>query len=175
MSTRPIMMSLDTLALPQLRDLMAARVSDLPRDQHALMSAWGGPPQVASCYYYATASTIQVYGFTIWAPPGVTEVGIGVLMSGNGTLEFNSAFDTWGSRFTSAVVYGDEPSMETATRAYNGTVLTASSSNDAYGRALTVRTAAEWGFQDVDLTVTITPSPELYIYEMSFVPLHVPR
>lgn len=174
MSTRPIMLSLDTLAIPYIRDMSAARGSDLPRDQHALMTRFGAPEQVRACYLYATASTPVTYYPSLRVMPGVTDVGVGILVSGTGTVAFTvSGVDATGSSFRSAVMYDTTPSLEEAARLYNGTALPTTES--AAGRALTVRTSVLWECTDVELTVTITPDPKLYIYEMSFVPLHVPR
>lgn len=170
MSTRPILMSLDTLPLPTLRDMMAARSSDLPRDQHALMSAYGGPEQVRGCYLFATASTIATYTMSLRVAPGVTVVGIGILISGNGTASFTTAAGG-SSTFMSAVAYADEPSPENASRLFGGIQV----AGDGEGNALAVRSSVAWDWTSVDITLTLTPNHELYVYELSFVPVHVPR
>lgn len=172
MSTRPILLSLDTLALPQVRDLAAARAADLPRDQHALMSAFGGPAQTRSVTFTATSSTLATYYPSWRVPPGVTDVGIGIRASGNGVVTVQPAADAIGTSFIVSVVFDGDPTVDAATRMYNGSVLPGVS---VVGRAVTALAAPVWEFTSVEFVLTIDPAPTLYVYELSFVPIHIPR
>lgn len=172
MTTRPISISLDTAAVAGIRDLAPARASDLPRDQHALMSAWGGPEQARACYYTALAGVTTTYYPSVRVPPGVTEMGVEVLMSGTGRVLITSPADATGSLLLSAVTYDDTSSLENASRLYAGTV----SDYSSPGRALTVRSAVAWTWETVQLEMIINPNGfDVVIYGLSFVPIHIPR
>lgn len=174
MSTRPVNISLDLADVSEIRDMREARASDLPRDQHALMSSWGGPEQARSVYYTSTGGTTTTYYPSARVPPGVTDVGIEILVSGSASILITSAVDAVGSLFTSAVTYADTPTSESATRIYNSGT---DSSQGAPGRALTVRSAVAWTWETVQLTLVIDPlsAEDVVIYGLSVVPLHIPR
>lgn len=175
MSTRPRPGSLDTAALAGLADLAIARAATIPREQHQLMSEGGAPEQVRAVYWVTTGGTAATYYPSLRVPPGVTEVDIEVVLSGNGLVLFTSSVDTVGCEFSSQVVYYDGPSIELATtQRTNGAV---DSTNGARGRALTVRTSAVWEWTDVQLTAVITPvaGMGLEVYVVSYAPIHIPR
>lgn len=175
MTTRPRAGSLDTMDVSQLQDMVRARASTLPREQHQLMSQGGAPEQAKGVWWRASGATPVTYSPSYRAPPGVTEVDITICASGNGTILFTTPVDAVGTEFAYAVVYRDGPSMELARESSTNGVV--DDSNGPRGRALTVRSSAVWEHTDVQLTVVLQSASgqELEVYWVSYAPIHVPR
>lgn len=172
MSVRPWFHPLDRADVRELADLHTARALDLPREQHALMSGYGGPGQGRSCYITATTT------ISYRVPPGVTEVDVEAWIAADGTNDdsnvvFTSSVDATGTKFN--LVGGNETDVSSATRYQTGGPL-ASSYGAQSGRALTVRSAVAWTWADVDVTVTITAvGTDVVIYALAFKPVHAFR
>lgn len=175
MTTRPQFISLDTRDLAQIVDLAPARASDLPREQHALMSGYGGPEKARSCYYATSAVAPATYTLSERVPPGVTELDVEIAVAGNGTIVFTTSADAVGTNFrVSAVVYDGAPSPDVAVSLRSGGVV--DSTNGPAGRALTVRASSSWSFDWVDIVMVLTPEvSDLTVYAIGFAPVHVPR
>ena len=171
MTTRPRGDVLDMVTPQELVDMAIARASDLPREQHALMSAGGAPEQTRSVWYEATGGTPQTYNPSVRVPPGVTAMDVEILLSGNGTVEITSpAGDTL---FRTNVVYDSAPTPDHGVQLRTDGVT--ETGYDTEGTALVVLSAVAWEETDVDLTVVVTPDEKLTVYYLSFAPIHVPR
>lgn len=173
MSTRPRFESLDIASTEPLRDLAPARASELPRQQHALMSAWGGPPQCRSCVLTSTGAILSV-GISYRVPPGVTEVDIAALMCGDGTILFTSPVDAVGAQLRANGQTADL--LEHATWKSTGGTLDPDNGAES-GRALIVRTSAAWEWTDVVITTALdaSASDDLYLFALTFSPIHISR
>ena len=175
MSTRPRYNALDTDSVEQLRDLAIARVTLLQSgEQHALMSGYGGPEQCFGVYWVASGGVAATYTPYCRVPPGVTEIAIEIVASGNGTIVFTSTADATGSEFVEAVVFDGTPTMDQASRTRaNGS----SDATEPAGRRLIVRTSVAWTWTDVQLTVVLDPTStfDLEVYEVIYAPVHIPR
>lgn len=175
MTTRPRFESLDLADTSRLRDLAPARASELPRQQHALMSEWGGPPQMRSVYLDALSGAVYTDVISYRVPPGVTEVDVHALMYGSGTALFTTSSDSTGTRFRSLGSTGTGM-LEAAEWKMTGGTLSADNGAES-GRALIVRSAVAWEWTDVDITVVVdaTAGRDLYVFGLVFSPIHIPR
>jgi len=150
----PVSIPLHTLADATLVDFVPAVIS-LPsvaaRRQHALATAYGGPPVFISCD--VPVSTTQE--MTILVPPNVTEVYVWLLMASSGSeivdvassggsdsVELSAASTTVG-RWDAQIVRSDE---------------------------LTVASSASWDFQ-TDI-LTITTAAWTIVYGLGIEPIH---
>lgn len=178
MTTRPRFDPLDRTVPTELVDMATARVQGIPREQHGLMSSFGGPPKSRSCYYAASAGTPAAFTLSECVPPGVTEMDIEIDVSGDGSVAFTTSVDATGSLLRSAAsldVSTGNPSPDYSTRTRTGGVVDAA--NGPSGRALTVRSSAVWSFDRINVTVTLTPETgrDLEVYGITFYPVHIPR
>jgi len=172
MTTRPRYESLDIADTTQLLDLAPARASSLPRQQHALMSGWGGPPQCRSWIAPSPSGGSDTYVISYRVPPGVTEVDVAVLMYGDGTVTFTTSADATGTRLRTVGQPGGNEVLESAR--WYGTAGTLDTDNGAEsGRALIVRSAVAWEWTDVNITAVVYN--DLWTYALTFTPLHIPR
>lgn len=154
--------SVDIMTPAAIRDPMQASITALrmPAFQHALMSGWGGPPQV-STMYAVTQSLVEITrGYRV--PPGVTEVDIEVRASGNGSVHFETAADATGVMLWFANGFSAEAGPEKA--------------QDVRGGRLTVLAAPVWEWTDIDLTIEVEATDgEIGTYTLTVYPHHVPR
>ena len=160
--------SVDIMSPLTIRDPQEASITALrlPAFQHALMSGWGGPPQV-STMYAATETTIEfTRGYRV--PPGVTEVDVEVRGSGNGSAHFTTAADATGVKLWfangwlwSASGFSTEAGVEKA--------------QDVRGGKLIVLAAPVWEWTDIDLSVEVEATDEVGTYTLTVYPHHVPR
>lgn len=146
-----------TIRDPQEASITALR---LPAFQHALMSGWGGPPQV-STMYAATETTIEfTRGYRV--PPGVTEVDVEVRGSGNGSVHFTTAADATGVTLWFANGFNPQVGPEKA--------------QDVRGGRLVVLAAPVWEWTDTDLYVSVEATvDDIETYTLTVYPHHVPR
>lgn len=174
MTTRPQFDSLDLADPSPLLDLAIARASLLPREQHALMSGWGGPPQCRACMFVAENGASNTYTISYRVPPGVTDVDVAALLYGDGTLTLTTSADATGTRMRS-VGASDNVSEGAVWVTTNGSL---DDDNGAEsGRALTMRAAVAWTWVDTDITVVIDAagSDDLYLWALTFKPIHITR
>lgn len=95
----------DTYGPPSIRSFAPAYASmlrDIGARQHSLMSAFGGPPVVHSCYVDGTSSTGTVRWVAL-IPPGVTRAQVAVLTRGRAIVDLTTATDTNGVRILTSV------------------------------------------------------------------------
>lgn len=168
---------LDTLPTVRVTDFalaLASYLRDAHTRQHALMSAWGGPPVCHSCYVASSGATSTT--FTVRVPPGVTDLRIDVLAWGNGTLAITSSVDATGSTLTH-VAPVDTGAADEESAVWIGTGSTMPTSAGATsGRAVTVRSSVSWTWADVDLTLTISDvATEFGIRAIETRPFHAAR
>lgn len=177
MSTRARFESLDLADVTPLRDLAAARASDLPRQQHALMSGWGGPPQARSVYWGSESGVPYEGHISYRVPPGVTEVDVSVLAWGEGTIRFLPSTDAVGTKLRFATLdYTHTLTGQLESAVWLGTAGVLDSDNGAEsGRAMTVRAAVAWTWTDVEIQIDLTSTTDAYVYAVTFTPLHIPR
>jgi len=155
--------SVDIMSPLTIRDPQEASITALrlPAFQHAVMSGWGGPPQV-STMYAATETTIEfTRGYRV--PPGVTEVDVEVRGSGSGLVQFTTAADATGVKLWFA-------------NGFTTTVAGVYMAQDIRGGKLTVLAAPVWEWTDIDVLVEIgaTDGP-IETYTLTVYPHHVPR
>lgn len=154
--------SLDIITPALIRDSKQATIEmlRLPAKQHALMSGWGGPPQV-STMCSLTQSLVEITrGYRV--PPGVTEVDIEVRASGNGSVTITTDDDATGVTLWFANGSSTEASVVRA--------------QDVRGGRLTVLAAHAWEWTDVNLYVEVEASAdEIGTYTLTVYPHHVPR
>lgn len=144
-----------TIRDPQEASITALR---LPAFQHALMSGWGGPPQVSTMYARRVAHLTRGYR----VPPGVTEVDVEVRGSGNGSVHFTTAADATGVKLWFANGFSTEAGVEKA--------------QDVRGGKLIVLAAEVWEWTDIDLSVEVeSTDDEIGTYTLTVYPHHVPR
>ena len=130
--------------------------------QHALMTGWGGPPICRS--YYLSTTTDTTRSVTLHLPPGVTQVYVGLLAWGNGSITVTTSADGTGTVFT-LVGPVDTGAMDEESAAW---VLG--------GRPVTVASSASWAWADVDFTLTVDVV-DTVVGALAFEvrPIHVPR
>lgn len=172
--TRPALgaPSLDSQEPGRLRDLVLAQVAllqSVDTNQHALMSAWGGP---AICHnFYATPTGNATYTATFRMPPGVTDCDVSLLLGGIGIVTITTAADSTGTALSTTSGYQPEFADWVSTGGVAPTSAGATS-----GRAVTVASSASWAWADVDFTLTVTGvSGTLYILAIELRPIHVSR
>jgi len=150
-----------TIRDPQEASITALR---MPAFQHALMSGWGGPPQVSTMSIYTLAGWVSNVTRSYRVPPGVTEVDVEVRASGKGLVKIESDEDTTGvSLWFADSFVGEEPAPHAA--------------NDMRGGRLVVLAAPVWEWTDVDLYIECTTDlgVNLETYTLTVYPHHVPR
>jgi len=146
-----------TIRDPQEASITALR---LPAFQHALMSGWGGPPQVSTMYTLTQTLVEITRGYRV--PPGVTEVDVEVRGSGNGSAHFTTAADATGVKLWFANGFSTEAGVEKA--------------QDVRGGKLIVLAAPVWEWTDIDLSVEVEATgDEVGTYTLTMYPHHVPR
>lgn len=154
--------SLDLIALAPIRDPATASQSllSLLKRQHALMSGWGGPPQSRTLFFYAESSLVD-RTISYRVPPGVTDIDVEVVASGNGPVNFATAVDAEGvtARFVDA--FADDPGPESATT--------------VRANGLRVLASPVWAFTDVEIAVEIAAGSLLQTYTLTIYPRQVPR
>lgn len=154
--------SLDLIALAPIRDPATASQSllYLLKRQHALMSGWGGPPQSRTLFFYAESSLVD-RTISYRVPPGVTDIDVEVVASGNGPVNFATAVDAEGvtARFVDA--FADDPGPESATT--------------VRANGLRVLASPVWAFTDVEIAVEIAAGSLLQTYTLTIYPRQVPR
>jgi hypothetical protein len=106
MSRMPEYQQVDKTGLASIRSLAAARASmlrEIATRQHAVMSGFGGHPQVWTCQIDGTTSA-QTSNFLARIPPGVTRAQVAVLEAGvtAGNIDVYTSTDTGGVRLWSA-------------------------------------------------------------------------
>lgn len=166
----------DLVGIVPVVDFAPARVSylrDAATRQHAVMSAWGGPPVCRSVYFSATGPTTTY--ITIRVPPGVTDVDVAVLVWGIGTLTITTSADATGCAFTQGAAVDADVDEESAVWLSTGGVQSTAAGAGS-GRALTVAASASWVWQDVDLTLDVTAVTTRFgLLAIETRPIHVPR
>lgn len=155
--------SVDIMTPAAIRDPMQASITALriPALQHAVMSGWGGPPQVSSMWVRTETTYTLTRGYRV--PPGVTEVDVEVRGSGNGSVHFTTAADATGVKLWFA-------------NGFTTTVAGVYMAQDIRGGKLTVLAAPVWEWTDIDVLVEIgaTDGP-IETYTLTVYPHHVPR
>lgn len=146
-----------TIRDPQEASITALR---LPAFQHAVMSAWGGPPQVSSMWVRTETAYTLTRGYRV--PPGVTEVDVEVRASSNGSVHFETAADSTGVSLWFANGFSTVAGVEKA--------------QDVRGGKLVVLAAPVWEWTDIDLYVEVAATDqEIETYTLTVYPHHVPR
>ena len=156
-------------------DFAPARVSylrDAATRQHAVMSAWIGPPICRSLYFTSTGAGTSY--LTVRVPPGVTDIDVAVLLWGIGTLTITTSADSTGVAFVSTAAVDTDVDEESAIWLSTGGLVSATAAGS--GRALTVASSASWVWQNVDLTLTVSDVTTRFgCLAIETRPLHVPR
>lgn len=177
MSTRPRFSSLDRMDVAELVDLVGARVALIPREQHDLMSGWGGPSQARSVYMQADDNTTNNYTISYRVPPGVTNVDVAVLVFGAGTVKLTTAADTTGTLFRSTDMLMQDSMQSAAVWLKSNGVYNGYGAES--GRALGVASSPSWAWTDTDVSVEVVGASqtgdEMYVLGLVFVPIHVAR
>ena len=154
--------SVDIMSPLTIRDPQEASITALrlPAFQHALMSGWGGPPQVSTMSCLTQLLGDFTRGYRV--PPGVTEVDVEVRASGNGAVHLFTDEDATGVRLWFANGFNPEVGPEKA--------------QDVRGGRLVVLAAPVWEWTDIDLYVNVEATlDEIETYTLTVYPHHVPR
>lgn len=154
--------SVDIMSPLTIRDPQEASITALrlPAFQHALMSGWGGPPQVSTLSCLEQGLREITRGYRV--PPGVTEVDVEVRGSGNGSVRFTTAADATGVTLWFANGFNPQVGPEKA--------------QDVRGGRLVVLAAPVWEWTDTDLYVNVEATvDEIETYTLTVYPHHVPR
>ncbi len=158
--------SVDIMSPLTIRDPQEASITALrlPAFQHAVMSGWGGPPQVSTMSVYVPTETLIEFTRGYRVPPGVTEVDVEVRGSGNGRVKIETAEDATGvSLWFADAFVEEEPGPQSA--------------KDIRGGRLIVLAAPVWEWTDIDLYVECECGigENLETYTLTVYPHHVPR
>lgn len=154
--------SVDIMTPAAIRDPMQASITALriPAFQHAVMTGWGGPPQVSTLSCLTQILFDITRGYRV--PPGVTEVDVEIRASGNGSVEITTAADATGITLWFANGFSDEAGPHKA--------------QDVRGGRLTVLAAPAWEWTDIDLTIEAeATNGEFATYTLTIYPHHDPR
>lgn len=164
----------DPIGLSDPTPALIAYLRLIEQKQHALMSAWGGPPRCMTEIIKATGASSTV--LTVSIPPGVTDIDIAVLLAGTGTLVITSTADATGTQFISDNNAGAPTTDAEMASWYATSGYLPTSAGAASGRAVTVASSASWAWQDVDLTLTTSSvTSSLTVLAVEIQPIHVPR
>ena len=158
---------IDTYGVPDIRSYSPAYASmlrDIGARQHALMSAFGGPPIVHTGYVDGTSAPSS----TRWVamiPPGVTRAQIAVQTRGRAWVTMSTAVDTNGIKIVTSVGTAREAIRWTFGGNDGGTLPDVS-------RSLILRASPSefWG------TVVVTVGVDIgELFGIAIIPIHVAR
>ena len=152
MPKAPGFQSVDGGTPPSVIDLAPARIGllvDIDSMQHSLAAGWGGPGVWISAHIISGGAAEVL----ISVPPGVTEFDLKFLVSGSGRVTVTSTNDGVGTQldwFTD----GADAAADAVMIATAGPISAAAGATSS--RAVTVRAALGWSWDDETLTVTST-------------------
>lgn len=164
----------DTLGTASIRSYAAARASmlrDIGARQHAVMSAFGGAPQIFSCYLDTGAGPTAFDLPQIRIPPGVTRCVVGILARGRGRVVFKTPADTNGIGFNHSMgVPGHREGLRWSFGSGSGGTLP----NVSRTLILASTPSETWRMVTATLDGT-TYTDDLEIFGLAFVPQHLAR
>lgn len=174
MAKQPVFLDLVRMDVSPMREVVPAsldRITTAERRQHALMTMFGGAPQWVDCVSIQTGSASVRQ--SVWVPPGVMWVDLGVRLFGHGDVTITTPTDATGTTF---VVRGETAltMAEHAEEFWTGSVFDTSLGADA-ARSIQVASAVSWTWQDVELTIDFASvSTRCGLVGLVLVPIHLP-
>jgi hypothetical protein len=164
----------DTLGTAAIRSFAPARASmlrDIGARQHAVMSAFGGAPQIFSCYLDTGATTASFELPQIRIPPGVTRCVVGILARGRGQVVVKTSVDTNGIQFNHSMgTVGHREGIRWSFGSGSGGTLP----NVSRTLVLASTPSESWSMVTATLDGT-TYTDDLEIFGLAFVPQHLAR
>lgn len=158
-------MNTQPLVMPQSASI--ALVRDIESRQHALMSGWN--PGVCVDFYLSTGvgTTVTI---TTRVPPDCVYADIGLALWGTGDITLTTSADATGVKFRADTRQNEE----SAVWLWTGGVISSSLGAES-GRALQMRSAASWIWNEVDITAIIANvSTGFGAVSLVVAPLHLP-
>jgi len=156
---------------PTIIDIAAARIgllADADVKQTALAHGWGGPGIWAGCRLEASDS----FEVKLGIPPGVTEYNLRLLVSGAGEITITTGNDATGTVLEWTVDTPDDVA-NAITIATTGVIDPADGA--ATGRAVTVRAALGWSWDDEIFSFVMSAGLVGTVHGVQFSPVYVPK